>query len=320
MGIVKRNLYEPTIRLRRCLRQVSSRGSNEGTIIFRRDAYEQVLEFSAVDINDCDETIRDVKNIFSDVARHELNDHNAAVDRDEKEKKISAADMPGMNPDKIQVVRFLDRCLLPTDVVTGDGTIRLNENFVRLLFLMSMKGMRGKTGRIEDWPRTTQRRFLGELYASIIYSLALHTIRGHFPINEWGFALFDSNEATAQVERGRKHAYVNVLAMLFYWLYCVEHCPRPDLRLEVFMVKHPEVFARLSKDEIRKLPEHLEALFWDFAGKNKAGKRVFPIKISNKPTGLTHKDIAEVMSKYPNPVSNEGGNEHNNTSIAAPKG
>jgi len=214
--IVSRNHSNPDLCSGKSLRRAIPEASNEGGIIFRREAYECVLEMRGVDINDCTETIADIKRVFSAVAQHEMDDHNAAVDNGKKRKKISAVDMPGMDPEKIQIVQFLERCLLPTDAVTQDGTIRLNENFVRLLFLMGMKGMEGVNGRIEDWPRTTERRYLGELCSSIVYSLALHTIRGHFRINEWGFAVFEPNEMTAQMERGRRHAYVNVLSMLFY--------------------------------------------------------------------------------------------------------
>jgi hypothetical protein len=116
-------------------------------------------------------------------------------------------------------VRGLNNSLLPTAIAHREGVIEIHENFVRLMAYLRTRGMmevKGRSGRTINW------------IGHIVYAVAHHEIRGHFPIvqdpvsKEWKI-VFDIKETDAQAERGFPAWTLNVTAMLFYWLSLCEN-------------------------------------------------------------------------------------------------
>ena len=290
---------------------------NRGMIRFSDKAYESRLSTVGVELSDCVKTIADIKRIFREVALHEIRKHNEAVEKlkipeGEKATRRIPEDtlaVPGMDPDKI-VIRKLTNCLLPSDLImteevkTEGGSyrtfkeIRIHENFVRIMHKLRFTGIKDeKLGKVYD----SSGKPLGEIYSSIIYALAIHTIRGHFPINEYGFVAFNPDEFLAQRERGGKHLYVNLLAMMYYWITVVERSKYPGERADVFMKNYPQVFAGLTKKEKQKLPKDLVDICFNLIQHN-----AWHIPSFRIPTDITAEDVAKVFRENPGAVSNEG--------------
>ncbi|MGB3242124.1 MAG: hypothetical protein WBB66_04650, partial [Candidatus Omnitrophota bacterium] len=109
--------------------------SNEGLIRFRNEAYAQIIKPIVVDkgrvrrieLEHCQEVIHDINRIIRNVVRYEMKKHNKTAP---KGKKITKQDMPGQ---KI-VVEHISDSLLPTDIVDREGTIRVNELFVKIMY------------------------------------------------------------------------------------------------------------------------------------------------------------------------------------------
>ena len=63
---------------------------------------------------------------------------------------IRPENMPGLDPEKTIVSR-LSNCLIPTERSYEDGTIRINENFVKLMYYLTFKGFKGPGGAINNY-------------------------------------------------------------------------------------------------------------------------------------------------------------------------
>jgi len=219
---------------------------------------------------------------------------------DIKELRRIFGNIPGLDPGKIKIEHFLDS-ILPTDIVAEDGVIRINENFIKLMHRLKIEGLKGARGEIVSYPIMAPPNPLAELYSSIIYSIAIHTIRGHFSVDDQGNVMFDPNESLAQGERGGKYLYMNVLAMLFYWITCVEHYRLPKKRAEFYIKQYPELFRKLTRQEKKKLPNHLQEVIIDFCDSSD-----FPLSLQPKDTGVVRKDVVDFVERYPGSSSNEG--------------
>ncbi|MGB2599566.1 MAG: hypothetical protein WBC99_03900, partial [Candidatus Omnitrophota bacterium] len=238
--------------------------SNEGSLRFDDRAFNGMIDVSDVELVDCAGTINDIKRILHEVAKAEMEKHNKVA---EKEHRISGSDMPGLNAKDI-LVEHLSDGFLPTAIMRRDkedGRVKIvfNENFVKIMHKWGNAGIHGNKGRIADYPKIRPPKILGDLYESILYSVAIHKIRGHFKINEWGFAIFNPSEIIAQGERGEGHAYVNILASLFHWIYMVERAPHPRDRAWEFIQQNPQLFKKLTSEQIARLPVHLLQLCHD---------------------------------------------------------
>ena len=330
------------MRIERETPERTGEGSNEGGIEFRDEAYSSMIDVRGVDIDDCRETIDDIKKAFRKVAEHDMPEalkeqyalykmrrqldvlakreeyEKAAIVRDRIsaiERELSITDenredskayheklfdnMPGLNPDKITVCE-LSNCILPTDIATKDGTVRINENFVKLMYQMIFVGMKGHLGLIYYYTDQEQKE-LGDLYNSIIYAIAIHTIRGHFPKDEAGLVMFNSDESIAQGERGQSHIYVNLLALLYYWIVLVEHHKWPRKRAEFFVKRYPELFRKLTDSQKQTIAADLGMLCRDLLRRD-----AYPFPAEGVDTGMTRQDVKDIMRDYPDSVSNEG--------------
>jgi hypothetical protein len=227
---------------------------NEGPLDFTEKAFSRMPDLSEVPVPECGKTERRIRDIFEDVARHEIRKHNEAWERGEREHKIpeETEDMPRGRV----VVMPLSEVIIPTAAVTKDGTIYINENFVRVMELLRRKGAdirdkkkgamitRGVRGPVID----------STLFDSIIYSIALHEIRGHFPIEGHGFGIFEPDEEHAQGERGKSSLYNNLLAILYYWIDVVENNPYGERYTRRLMSEYPYLFRGLTDEQKETLP------------------------------------------------------------------
>lgn len=245
-------------------------------------------------------------------------------------KPILPREMPGLGPDNIYFHKISEsNGALPTDLVFEDGIVWINENFVQLMYKMGYEwGMRGTNGNIYDHraygaPYETRLDYppedsehntvIGNMYESIIYSVAWHTYGGHFPINQWGFAEFNRNEYWAQGERGGgDYSYVNIFSMFFYWIEMLEMHRYPLDRCETLLAKYPQIlrkFGEISKEheeEIKKrMPQHLFRFFRDMLD-----KQIIPMPYKTIKTKQTRETVQRILEKkHPEAVSNEGGTD-----------
>jgi len=323
----------------------SERRSNEGSIAFRDTAYQRIVSIEGVELTDCADVVRDIREAFRTVAEHDMPERlkpyyamhrmaermkqhaareefsKAAVVRDQlrafagslgitSEEDLASTmaryqktfgSMPGLAADGIEVCEFT-AAILPTDIVTRDGRIRINEKFVRLLFQLELIGAKGEKGNIYKAPGNPSSPLLGNLYTSLLYSIALHTIRGHFPYDREGRMVFRADELVAQGERGERHAYVNLLAMLFYWIMLVEQHEFPKSRIAVFIKKYPHVFRKLSESQRQRLPHHFWKLYNRFA-KREGDTSWFELEFTS--IDCTREQVDALFQAYPGAVSNE---------------
>ena len=284
---------------------LSSFSQNEGSMEFRNIAYSLIWkEVFLIQEKDCQGTKEDIRRIFHDVALHDMKQHNESIRNGAKKgNPVMPEQMPGLHSNKLLIVR-LSNTLLPTDLTTSDGIIRINENFLKLMSVMGEWGLKRPFGAIPAYEdnRLFHDDIIGDMYESIIYSLAIHTIRGHFSINERGKSVFTANEFTAQSQRGRKHGYVNTLAIMYYWILLLERHQYVTPRARIFMRKYPHIFKHLTNTERYNLPFHLMH-FVDHLYKTEAlpheGRKVVR-------TGETRKSVNVILNNYTEKSSNDG--------------
>ena len=229
--------------------------SNEGGIDFLPKPFKGMLDVSGITLADCEKegVIADIKGVFDHVARHDMEQYNDA----HGDTPIAFREMPGTG-NKLVVERLSDG-LLPTAVSRYDGTIALNENFVKLMCLFTRVGMRdrgdiygipNRDERYQDDPRRYFKPLIGNMYQSILYSTAIHEIRGHFKI-ERGAPVLNTDEEFAQGERGGKKLYVNIIAIVYFWLEFVEVQGKTASfdSIADFMVAHPALYRGLEKGQ-----------------------------------------------------------------------
>ncbi|HDH53111.1 MAG TPA: hypothetical protein ENH24_01335 [Nitrospirae bacterium] len=226
--------------------------SNEGGVKFNKSAFETMMDVSDVTLEDCRKAgvLNDIKYVFTKVIEHDMQEA-------EKEGKS----VPDKVPFRIEIVRLSDS-MLPTVISMEDGTIRINENFVKIMYKLAQIGLREKAnGGIYDTTKklNDESRYLGNFYFSVLYSIALHEIRGHFRIKD-GMAGFNPDEKYAQGERGRKYRIVNLLAIMYFWFGIIEDMEEEEDNkfindgIKRFIDDHPELFRGLSleKDDMEK--------------------------------------------------------------------
>jgi len=180
---------------------------NEEMFCFDEYAYTHVPDLSGVTRRQYEKAKWHVLNIFKQVNRNEAreNNVNSIIDEDSL------------------IVTDLSPTLLPTAVSHEDGRIEINSTFVRFVAYMTHKGF----DKIAMTDAHTDNR--SDLLTSMIYSIALHEIRGHYAVQD-GIVKFRANEGLAQMERGLKYQRINVEAILFYWLSLCENNTGEDLR------------------------------------------------------------------------------------------
>lgn len=272
---------------------------NEGGLLFEDSAYNVILDIRGVELTDCYETIMDVKRIISEVARYKMDKHNALVDSGERSGYIDPDDMPGLDVDKIIITHISD-AIIPTEI-HRDGYTFINDNFIKLMYLQGLRGMKGPSGEIFNIPELAEYDVpMGELYSSIIYCMAIHMIEGHHEYASDGSVVFNPDEILAQTKRGNKegHLYVNLLAMMYYWIVLVEKDIHPRKGAIDFMKKYKHIFHELEPGQRAALPYHLEKLALHFMRtKNKAFPFTENPPASGMNTGFTREDYLDTFNR-----------------------
>ena len=257
------------------------------------EAYTQMTDISDVDTTSdgYHAVVRDVEKVFRDVAFYEmgLKEKNG----DGNVRKIPEAKLPY----KVVIERLSDHVLPESSITEENGifTIRVNENFVKLMYKLSELGLRGRkggirdvyedkyadevvvggTGSVSDWidawsfpedQADLEIHNLGNLYFSILYSVALYDIRGRFKVKN-GAVVLNLDEEFAAGERGEGHLYVNLIAMSVFWFAILQNSyDFYSKAFRDFMINNSGIFNGLEqekKDMIADVVENL-LLFWEF--------------------------------------------------------
>jgi len=308
---------------------LDAEASNEGGINLSKEAYELVIGDRGIKPEEWEETVRDIRDIFKKIAEHDMpanfkpvyelycqmeeavkgedferaaqlrNEINKRANEDHIDYLARIKSMPGIDPGKI-IIEEISECHVPTDVVTGDGTVRINDKFVKLMYWLKRKKLDEVS--LTDYFTNVE----STLYTSILYSLAIHTLRGHLPVDSLGEIKFNKNEEKAQGERGRRHLYLNVLAMMFYWIMFLERESDPAYRARFYMTAYPGLFSGLTAKEKEILPDHIYTI-----AKNLNDHGVWQQRLPARKSGATKEKVDEIIaSKYPGAVYNEGGISH----------
>ena len=230
--------------------------SNEGDLFPAATGPGKMIDVSDVTLEACEKAgvIEDIRKVFTEVARHEMDEYNK---REGVNAPIAYSNMPGS---KI-VIKKLSNGVLPTALSRRNGLIYINENFVKVMYKLAGCGLRGdrnvmgkvvnnvdKGAMFSQWGnqgfgrRFKWNNYLGNLYFSILYSIAIHEIRGHFVIRD-GVAVLNLDEEYAQGERGLSSAIPNVAAIEFFWQVIVGENRRSVL------ADHPELYRYFTAGE-----------------------------------------------------------------------
>jgi len=131
--------------------------------------------------------------------------------------------------------------------------------------------------------------------------VTIHVVRGHFPINEWGFAIFSPSEYHAQAERGRRRLFVNLVAMTYYWVAFVERKLDIRERARQLIRENPEIYRGLSEAERASIPSYITGLFWCQTHVQKTS----PFPCASVPTGTDRREVEAIVNSYPDGETNE---------------
>lgn len=270
---------------------------NEDGLHFEDAAFSLILDIRDVAIEDCIETIEDVKSIISEIAHHRMDKLNSKVKTGERSGYIDSQDMPGLNPEKI-IVKHLSNAIIPTEIHC-EGYTFVNTNFIKLMHLQATRGMKGESGKIPNIPDLAEYNLpMGELYSSIIYSMAIHIIDGYYDYHEDGKIVFNPERERAHLKRGniKKHQYVNLLSMLYYWIVLVEKSPEPQKRASDFIMKNHFIFRELESKQRAFLPYHLKKLIMHFIYTE---NQAFPFQLDPPAilvrTGFSRNDFQQIF-------------------------
>ncbi|MEA3490000.1 MAG: hypothetical protein U9R44_06665 [Candidatus Omnitrophota bacterium] len=231
--------------------------SNEGGLKLLPCAYERMIDISDVTMEDCENEgiIADIRKVFEEIAELEIDDYNGGLvkqDVPHMEWRIEPEDMPGYGSRLL--IKRLSNGLLPTAVSTEDGVVIVNENFVKVMYKLAKYGLKSFSGRII---RRRGQQILGDIYWSILYSMAIHEIRGHYKI-EKGRVMLNTNEDFAQGERGKNKRYLNLVATVYFLFEIAE--TRERLTSEGKTL-YRDFFGQETGDAIRSLMKDNPQLF-----------------------------------------------------------
>ncbi len=190
-------------------------------------------------------------------------------------------EFPGMVPEKIKRGDLSD-AIVPTEIGTSDKEFIFNNNFLRLMAKLHSKlsGDNGEMLLYESYkgndpagnPRWKYEQLLadgapslGSIWDGIRFGISVHNVRGHFPINDWGFPILNADESVAQgVRGGTKHLYGNLVGLMYYLIVLAEgNVDDPEERARAFMSnrKNAPMFRNLSQKQKYNLPIHLVVLY-----------------------------------------------------------
>ncbi len=269
--------------------------ANEGGLKLHPSAYSHMIDLSGVSMKDCEDigVIEDVRKIFTEVVEHfyGMKWVKAYVAQMDGKPDIKVPphvtkkeNLPGKG-DRL-LIRKISNGLLPSALSLENGTIILNENFLKMLYKIKKDFFIGDQkydgyliGGIYDnevsiFDETDMHTpYLGNFYISLIYSVAYHEIKGHYEINDEGEFIHRRDENKAQAMRGgSKSVYVNVIAVSAYLLGFVEGGIRiSGWKIEDFVRENPALFSNVPnsmrvQDRKKNLTCSIYSFFADKAG------------------------------------------------------
>ncbi|KJJ84468.1 hypothetical protein OMAG_001679 [Candidatus Omnitrophus magneticus] len=205
------------------------------------------------------------------------------------------------SPDNIEV-KHLSDFILPIAVLDAHSPKRkifINNNFIKVMCKLHELGMATQRGDIYHDNNNPQSKKLGNLWESIIYSVAFHEIRGHFRIINNNI-IFNPEEEWAQAERGgRDYIFMNTLAIMYFLFEIVEQDTNFNPAfLDFFVEKNPYLFRNLTDKEKSIFTKRLLQIYFDLADKN-----IVPVSktgLTYRKTGKTRKDYEKLMCTYGN--------------------
>jgi hypothetical protein len=245
--------------------EIKDNGS-EGGIRFSEDAFETIIDLSDISYADCREegVVEDVKKAFRRVAVHDLRGHNNKM-YGQGRPLLELGDVPGTG-DKLQFGELSDH-IIPTASAGDNGVIEINDNFLKILYLLKKMGAHTDKGDIYETNELGEfsGEKLGNLYYSLIYSIALHETRGHYWLKNGVFVL-NADENYAQAVRGKSYRKVNLIATVFFWLAFIENGKRADDRDKVrnFLNENPSLVSGLSREEVSSVAGIASSLLNNF--------------------------------------------------------
>ena len=242
---------------------------------FSPSAFSERIETRDTTINPSDyaQVINDIKRAYRNVILHETREKTEG--RTEKIEKLPAARFRH----KIVVEHLSDHMLPISSISESDGvyTIRLNENFVLFLYELRTSGLAGDEGDIfdgsafdPDYDEETKpdeaysRDKLGNMYESLLFSVAIHDIRGNFIMKD-GAVILNMDRDMLRREWGNQNRFVNYLAISYFWLATTQglHEFNNPEALD-FIRTNREVFSKLGKIRRDMLPGLLLELSFTF--------------------------------------------------------
>ena len=228
------------------------RASNEGFMNFDIVTHKKVIDPGKI-ASSHRQLIKDkIRKIFNEIAIEEAQTYSRYF----KAFKILPTSVPG-SKSKLNFEKLSER-ILPVAQANANGTITINEKFVDAMAYLYQEGFDRNKGNVlydfygsEKWTKSLS------LFDSIIYSVAIHEIRGHFKFENNKF-MFNPDEKFAQAQRGLGHVYPNILSMMYFWFaICEFGYNLYEDRIELFMKEYPELFELLSREEKAHLPRDL---------------------------------------------------------------
>ncbi|MBF0493914.1 MAG: hypothetical protein HQL28_02135, partial [Candidatus Omnitrophica bacterium] len=132
-----------------------------------------------------------------------------------------------LNEDAI-FLKDMSGTLIPTCKVYANGTVEINRNFVKLIYWLKQSGLiNGPPLEDKETGKTSS------LLASIIFSMAMHEITGHFSVKD-GALSYVPDEHIAQQKRGNNYSGINLKAMLYFWFVIAEGLSKNELEARVY--------------------------------------------------------------------------------------
>jgi hypothetical protein len=278
--------------------------SNEDGLKLHPGAYSHMVDLRGISMEDCEKAriVEDVRKIFAEVVEHYYGMKWAKASMDQMDEKPDVIVPPHIKEkeylpgkgDRL-IIRKLSNGLLPSALSLENGTIILNENFIKMLYKLKEElilGENGYTGSLSGklydneasmFDESITTPYLGEFYTSLIYSVAFHEIEGHYEIDEDGEFVHRRDEEKAQAERGGKSNYVNVIAIITYLVAFVEGGVRisGQKTIEDFIEENPILFSNFKyssrvPERHKNIPSIISDFFDNQARFHRTSPEIYP--------------------------------------------
>jgi hypothetical protein len=274
---------------------------NEGGVKLDGAVYLSMINTRDVSSEYVEEAEKDIMEVFAKAITYELGKADKA-----NGKVVHMKNVFPVTKDKV-VVGYLSDSVVPTVLTRRDGVVVINSNFVKAMAFLIQKGLKSEKGNI-----FINDVLSGNMYYSILYSIAIKSIRGHFRKTRNKY-LFMPGEGWAQGQRGGSKAYVNILSMMFFWFAIAEGGYLiTKSRIELFIDEHPALFSNLSEKERGSLPEDLMRFAETVINPRRLKRIAFPVawfifeKIYENKKGVSFKQLECAIDTLSSGVKRNG--------------